>query len=137
MAVLHAGGPTWPGMSSSSAHNGGSSKVSADAPSPTGGSTPTVPSSERPEPHAPFAKKTRGYMQILSLTSVGLEMGIAVLIGLLGGQWLDRRFDTEPLFLLVGVLLGSAAAGKAVWAAVKKADRMVDPPEPPAAGGST
>jgi ATP synthase protein I len=70
---------------------------------------------------APIAKKTRGYMQVLSLTSVGLEMGIAVVIGLLGGQWLDRRFDTEPLFLILGVLFGCGAAAKAVWAAVKKA----------------
>jgi ATP synthase protein I len=77
---------------------------------------------------APIAKKTRGYMQVLSLTSVGLEMGIAVVIGLLGGQWLDRRFDTEPLFLILGVLFGCGAAAKAVWAAVKKADRMVDDP---------
>ena len=127
-------------MTSSSAHNGEKSPGSNAG--PPGAEPPRYrrESRDRAEAHAPYAKKTRGYMQILSLTSVGLEMGIAVVIGLLGGQWLDRRFDTEPLFLLVGVLLGSAAAGKAVWAAVKKADRMVDPdpvvPAPPSGGTS-
>jgi ATP synthase protein I len=109
-------------MTPTSAHNGEKSPGSGSA------ETREV---ARAENHAPLAKKTRGYMQILSLTSVGLEMGIAVVIGLLGGQWLDRRFDTEPLFLVLGVLFGSAAAGKAVWAAVKKADRMVDDPVAP------
>jgi ATP synthase protein I len=109
-------------MSPTSAHNGEKSPGSGSA------ETREV---ARAENHAPLAKKTRGYMQVLSLTSVGLEMGIAVVIGLLGGQWLDKRFGTEPLFLLLGVLFGCAAAGKAVWAAVKKADRMVDDPVEP------
>ena len=67
-------------------------------------------------------------MQVLSLTSVGIEMAVSVVIGLFVGQWLDRKFGTEPLFLIVFLLFGCAAAAKAVWRAVKKADRMVDPP---------
>jgi F0F1-type ATP synthase assembly protein I len=70
-------------------------------------------------------------MQVLSLTSVGIEMAVAVVIGLFAGQWLDRKAGTEPLFLFICLLIGCAAAGKAVWRAVKKADRMVDDPAPP------
>ena len=28
----------------------------------------------------------------------------------LDGQWLDRKFDTKPFFLLVGVFVGAGAA---------------------------
>ena len=33
---------------------------------------------------------------LLKLSSLGLEMGAAVVIGLLVGSWLDSRFDTNP-----------------------------------------
>jgi ATP synthase protein I len=103
-----------------------------------GGKSPGSPSgSPGGEPHAPYAAKTRGYMQVLSLTSVGIEMAVSVVIGLFVGQWLDRKAGTEPLFLFVFLLIGCAAAGKAVWRAVKKADRMVDDPTPPQSGGGS
>lgn len=117
MAVLHAGGPTWLGMISTSAHSGEKSPGSVSRATAGG---------DRAEPHAPLAKTTRGYMQILSLSSVGLEMAIAVVLGLLGGQWLDGRYGTAPLFLVIGVLAGCGAAAKAVWVAVVKADRMIE-----------
>jgi F0F1-type ATP synthase assembly protein I len=41
--------------------------------------------------------------------AAGFELAASVLLGLFGGQWLDRRLGTAPLFLLVGVLLGMAA----------------------------
>ena len=102
----------------------------------SGGKSPGSPSgSPKGEPHAPYAAKTRGYMQVLSLTSVGIEMAVSVVIGLFAGQWLDRKAGTEPLFLILCLLIGCAAAGKAVWRAVKRADRMVDDPTPPSNDG--
>ena len=32
-----------------------------------------------------------------------------LLVGLFGGQWLDRRFGTTPWLVLIGALLGAAA----------------------------
>lgn len=43
-------------------------------------------------------------------SSVGIQMVISVLIGLFGGQWLDRTFETDPWLTLAGVLLGATAA---------------------------
>ena len=43
-------------------------------------------------------------------TALGLEMGLSVLLGLLGGRWLDERFGTKPWLSITGVLLGIAAA---------------------------
>lgn len=33
----------------------------------------------------------------------------SVLIGIFGGRWLDKRIETEPLFLIIGLLIGLAA----------------------------
>lgn len=40
------------------------------------------------------------------LSSVGLELGLTVVVTLVAGSWLDRRFGTEPWLTLVGVFLG-------------------------------
>ena len=35
-----------------------------------------------------------------------MTLAVTVLAGLGGGYWLDRRFGTRPVFLLVGAALG-------------------------------
>jgi len=52
--------------------------------------------------------------------AVGLEMGIAVAVGFLLGNWLDGKFDTTPYLGLIGLLLGVGAAGKALWRTARK-----------------
>ena len=39
----------------------------------------------------PYARKTRAAYETLSFSAVGLEMGLAVVIGLLFGRWLDGK----------------------------------------------
>jgi ATP synthase protein I len=41
--------------------------------------------------------------------SIGLEFASAVIIGVLIGIWLDKHFQTPPLFLIVFFLFGCAA----------------------------
>jgi len=47
--------------------------------------------------------------------AVGLEMGLAVIIGILVGRWLDSKFGTEPWLFRVGLFAGLGAAAKAVY----------------------
>jgi len=54
--------------------------------------------------------------------SVGLEMGIAVAVGLFLGRYLDDKFDTKPWLTVFLGAAGVGAAGKAVYDAVKKID---------------
>jgi F0F1-type ATP synthase assembly protein I len=54
-------------------------------------------------------------------SAVGLEMGIAVLIGYFGGYWLDRHFGTAPWMMYAGLGLGLGASTKAIVDAVKRA----------------
>jgi len=41
---------------------------------------------------------------------LGLQFVVSILVFLFVGQWLDRKFGTDPLFLYVGVFLGAGAA---------------------------
>lgn len=43
----------------------------------------------------------------------GIAMSLALLTG--GGVWLDTRFDTAPIWSIVGLFLGLIAAGYQLW----------------------
>jgi len=77
--------------------------------------------------------KPKSYFELLKLSSLGLEMGIAVVIGLLVGSWLDRHFGTNPWLTLLFLGFGMAAAGKAIARALRKGafeeDNSDAPPE--------
>jgi F0F1-type ATP synthase assembly protein I len=50
---------------------------------------------------------------------LGWVVVLSVLIGLGGGLWLDRRLETTPLFLLIGLALGLAAAARSTYRMIK------------------
>jgi F0F1-type ATP synthase assembly protein I len=62
------------------------------------GSAPRSSGKERREP---------GEISPWSLAGLGLQLAVSLWIFVTLGQWLDRRLDTAPLFLLSGVLLGA------------------------------
>jgi F0F1-type ATP synthase assembly protein I len=44
------------------------------------------------------------------LLGIGWYFATCVVLGALAGRWLDGRFDTAPLFTLIGLLFGLVAA---------------------------
>ena len=46
---------------------------------------------------------------------VGWFIGISILLGVLGGLWLDSKFNTKPLFVIFGLILGLIVAGYGVY----------------------
>lgn len=44
------------------------------------------------------------------LLGIGWYFAFCVLLGVLGGRWLDNRFDSAPAFALVGTFAGLALA---------------------------
>ena len=64
--------------------------------------------------------KPRALYELLKLSSLGLEMGAAVVIGLLVGLWLDNRLGTNPWLTLLFLGFGFAAAAKSVLRAIRK-----------------
>lgn len=45
----------------------------------------------------------------IRLLGVGFYIVACIVGGILGGLWLDRVFDTRPVFLLIGLFLGLVA----------------------------
>ncbi len=41
--------------------------------------------------------------------NLGVEMVVAVFIGVFGGRKIDQWFDTRPIFLILGFVFGAAA----------------------------
>jgi ATP synthase protein I len=51
--------------------------------------------------------------------AVGIEIAVAVIIGYLGGRYLDRKLGTEPWISYAGLLAGIGAAIKALLRVVR------------------
>lgn len=74
----------------------------------------------------PAARTAKRAFDALSASSVGLELGISVIIGLLIGYYLDRELGTGPWLMLVMLGFGLAAGFRGVLRAVKRAERAAD-----------
>ncbi len=51
----------------------------------------------------------------LRFIGVGWFVGISILLGVLGGLWLDSKCNTEPLFVIFGLILGVVVAFYGVY----------------------
>jgi ATP synthase protein I len=60
------------------------------------------------------------------LSSIGLALVIATVIGLVGGYYADRLLGTSPWLLLLGLALGIAAGFVNLFRSVNRADRELD-----------
>ena len=67
--------------------------------------------------------KRKLYRQAARYSSVGLEMGIAVAIGVSIGYYLDRTFNTQPWLMIVFLLLGVAAGFRGLFSLMKEIDK--------------
>jgi ATP synthase protein I len=61
----------------------------------------------------------RLYKQLLRYSSIGLEMGFSVAIGLGIGYLLDYYLDTKPWFLLIFFFVGIVAAFCGLFSMIK------------------
>jgi F0F1-type ATP synthase assembly protein I len=70
------------------------------------------------------AKSTRDLYRAVSMSSVGIELALAVLIGLFAGMYADKKLHTGgPWLMIVGLVLGIVAGAKGIHRVVKEADR--------------
>ena len=95
------------------------SRVQADALEPAA-PAPLVPAID------PAARASRRMYEGLSASSVGLELGVAVVVALLFGMWLDGRLGTEPWMMLVFLCFGLVAGFRNVLRAVARAEKAAE-----------
>ncbi len=73
---------------------------------------------------APMSKeRVRLARQVGVLTTIPFVMLAGPLAGYLVGAWLDRRFGTGSLFLIILVILGTAGAARETYRLIKLASR--------------
>ena len=71
----------------------------------------------------PAARTSKRVYNALNASSVGLELGVSVAVGLLAGYYMDRWLGTEPWLMLLWLVLGLVAGFRGVFRAVARADR--------------
>jgi ATP synthase protein I len=78
------------------------------------------------------AKQLKKFGSVLTL---GIEMGVSIAIGFLGGRFLDAKLGSGPWLQWVGLVFGIAAAFKSLYTVARKMrdelSQTSNPPEPP------
>jgi ATP synthase protein I len=72
---------------------------------------------------SPAARGGKRFYNVLSASSVGLELGLSVVIGVVFGMWLDGKLGTAPWMMLLWLMFGLFAGFRGVLRAVRRADR--------------
>ncbi len=57
----------------------------------------------------------RQWQAALRVVGVGWHVAGSIILGVLAGLWLDNKFDTKPLFVVAGLILGIIVAGYGVY----------------------
>jgi ATP synthase protein I len=94
--------------------------IDGRAANPAGNATAAGPAID------PVARTAKRMYQGLSASSAGLELGIAVGIGTLFGNWLDGKLGTGPWLMIVFMILGLIAGFRGVLRAVARAEKAAD-----------
>ena len=61
----------------------------------------------------------KSWVAALGLTGIGFFIAGSIIGGLLGGLWLDDKLNSEPAFLIIGLILGIAFAFFGVYNSIK------------------
>ncbi|HEY5946324.1 MAG TPA: AtpZ/AtpI family protein [Kofleriaceae bacterium] len=74
----------------------------------------------------PAARSGKRVYNALNASSVGLELGLSVGLGLLVGYYMDKWIGTQPWLMLLWLTLGLVAGFRGVFRAVARADRAAE-----------
>jgi ATP synthase protein I len=69
-------------------------------------------------------EETRKYIKLLALVStMGISMALAIVIAIAIGYYLDKWFQTSPLFFLIFMILGIVAGFRNIYIIMKRAEK--------------
>ncbi len=67
---------------------------------------------------------TRKYIKLLALVStMGISMGLALVIAIVVGYYLDKWFKTSPVFFLIFMVLGIVAGFRNIYVIMKRTEK--------------
>lgn len=64
------------------------------------------------------------------VSTIGIEMAVSVIVGVMGGKWLDEKFGTDSVFELLGLFAGLAAAFRSLYRVARKVKQKLGNAEP-------
>ena len=130
--------PSAPAQSDDMSHDAERAGAHPSAVAPTSSADPKLklrPAVQTSVPLDPAARRARKVYNGLSASSVGLELGVSVIIGLLAGYFLDQRLGSGPWLMLLFLGFGFAAGFRGVLRAVARAERAAAAEASEAANG--
>ena len=65
-------------------------------------------------------------LDLRAFAGAGLQFAVAIVLFVLLGQWLDKKFASAPVFLIAGVFIGGGAAFYSLYSRVSKAQKADD-----------
>ena len=65
------------------------------------------------------------WRQLLQFSTIGLEMGLSVVLGLLIGNYLDRWLNTAPWMLVLFLMLGFAAGFRRLFSLARQYQKEI------------
>ena len=79
-------------------------------------------------PPDPTKKRPQSEVSSMAYAGIGLQFAAGVILFLFAGKWIDSRFGTAPIGVILGVFVGAAASFYNVYrqlaAAQKKDDEI-------------
>ena len=60
------------------------------------------------------------FKELASYASLGMSVALSIFIGLFIGVWLDKKFDTAPMLMLIFLGLGIIAGFRNIWYEINK-----------------
>lgn len=62
----------------------------------------------------------RAWAYFALFSEIGIVLLITTLAGVGAGYWIDTQLHSIPIFVLVGLALGLAVGGRAVWVLINR-----------------
>jgi ATP synthase protein I len=59
-----------------------------------------------------------------------LYIGVSIFLGVTGGLWVDRKLDTQPVFILIGLILGLVVAFWGIYRMIIPIIKAYSDPQP-------
>jgi F0F1-type ATP synthase assembly protein I len=61
------------------------------------------------------SQKGGRWVNALRFIGIGWFVAVSILMGVLGGVWLDEKFGTRPVLIIIGLFLGVGVAFYGVY----------------------
>jgi ATP synthase protein I len=63
--------------------------------------------------------------QLGRLSTIGIEIALSVVFGILGGRWLDSKLNTSPYLTVLGMVLGVAAGFRSLYRTTRQEQKRL------------